>query len=148
MKSKLPDTEVASADALALPTRASRRLVEVRLAGLPSAKVKGSSRRYPLAAVLPALCKQPDSSSAERRILELRERESRAHADIAEMNLMAKAGKLCLLSDAKLFWSEGRIAIRQTIERAEFMTEPQKVKLLKRLAAMKQAMPPEAVTEA
>ena len=136
----MPDIEVASANRPSLPTSLSRRLVESRLAGRPSAADGDNARCYSIADALPILCKQPEAG-AVRRIQAFRERESQAKADLAELKLMAKAGELCLLSDAKLWWSDERIAIRQIVERADYMRESAKHKLLTQMAAVKTEAP-------
>lgn len=64
-------------------------------------------------------------------------RKAKSEADSAEMDTLEKLHKLCPMSDAKLFWSDARIEVKQTIERAPYLTPIQKTKLLLELAALK-----------
>lgn len=66
-----------------------------------------------------------------------RQRKNKAEADESEMRALEAMGKLCPMSDAKLFWSDARIEVKQTIERASYLTPQQKTKLLIELAALK-----------
>lgn len=66
-----------------------------------------------------------------------RERKNKAEADEAEMRALESAGKLCPMDAAKQFWSDARIEVRQTIERAAYLTPVQKTRLLAELAALK-----------
>lgn len=61
-------------------------------------------------------------------------RRAKSEADSAELDTLKKLGETCLMSDAKLFWSEDRIAIRQTIERAPYLAQDAKKKLLGEIA--------------
>lgn len=59
----------------------------------------------------------------------------------ARLEQMKLAGELCLLSDAKLFWSNERISVRQLVERADYLSEPSKRKLLTQLRGVKTKAP-------
>ena len=75
---------------------------------------------------------------------ETKARKNTAEADAAELDAITAARKVCLLSDAKMFWSDERIAIRRTVEQAEYLGETAKRKLLLAFSKLK-GKPPEPI---
>ena len=132
-----------TASRLALLARLDRRAVERKLAGVPC-KTEGKARHYTLAAALPALCREPADAEGEARMKALREREQAANTQAAELANLKEAGEFCFLRDAKLFWSEGFIAIRQAVQADPCLSPAQRIKVLARIVAAKPGKMPEA----
>lgn len=90
--------------------------------------------KWPILATLGAMYRR----LRERNAGEMdRQRKNKFEADQAELDALDAAKKLCSIADAKLFWSDARIEVKQTIERASYLTPVQKTKLLTELAALK-----------
>lgn len=68
-------------------------------------------------------------------------RKNKAEADEAELRAMEAAGLTIPLADAKQFWSDARIELKQEVLRADFLTPMQKTKLLAKFAALKTRQP-------
>lgn len=73
--------------------------------------------------------------------LEDRNRKNKSEANTAELDYLKAASEVCLMTDAKQFWSDARIEIRQHIERATYLTPVQKTKLLADIAKMRTKQP-------
>jgi len=85
---KEPTFSIAQLSAL---TRRDRRWVERRLG--PSASANG---RFKLSDMLPRLCADDPPSAADLAETANRQRRAQAEADLAEMKMMEKAGKIIL----------------------------------------------------
>lgn len=138
--------ELFTANRLALLSRLDRRAVERKLVAVAPMKTEGKARYYSLADALPALAREPADAAAEERLRALREREQAARTESAELDAEAKAGKICYRESAKMFVAESIILLRKLVERADFMTQEQKVQLLEQVANAPRAELPEPVT--
>lgn len=92
--------------------------------------------RWPMIETLAAICKKL-RVKAESLGLEDRARKNKAEADTAELDALTAANKTCFIAEAKQFWSDARIEVRQVIERAAYLTPIQKTKLLGEMAELK-----------
>ena len=126
-----------TANRLALLAKVDRRFVERRLVAVAPAKCEGNSRYYGLADALPALCREPHNAESERRILDSRDRESKARAQSAEIQAARDAGEVSMLNDDSAYWRDGFAKMMRVIQSATYLPSKDRVRLTKEMRAIR-----------
>lgn len=126
MKAKTTTSAAAIAGETGIPERTAQRILSQQ--GVAHTPGQGYVRRDAVRAIVSyyrTAADRPETPLAKDRA-----RKAKAEADIAEIAAMRAIGEVCMLDSAKAWWSEERIAIKRTVERAEFLTQTQKTRLL------------------
>lgn len=122
--------EATTADIMRVTGYSRQGIADLESAGVVT-KTKGKWNPLETLGAMVRRLREKDSGNEDRQ------RKNKAEADSAEVAAMEAAKSVVPLASAKLYWSESRIEVRQTVERAEFLSPVQKTKLLAKLAALK-----------